>query len=364
MKDKINELVSKVVNPKTGKTLGEEKRIREISFSNDDLLVTYDREGIAPDVKRTIEDQIYKSLDKIIDSKKISVMTVSKDSKDVLAGGQMPQKGAELKVGHGQIAPKKSISGVKQVIAIASGKGGVGKSTVSVNLALALRNKGFKVGILDADIYGPSIPMLLNSRNKKPLATKSGKIAPMTALDLSFISFGLFIGEDDPVIWRGPMLGGVLNQFLFDVDWGELDFLIIDLPPGTGDIQLSLLQATQVDGAIVVSTPQDVALLDARKGLVMFNKMNTPVLGMIENMSSFICDQCDKEHFIFGAGGVLRATNDLGTNYLGGIPIELDLRIGSDEGTPFMANQEFKDRPAYRAYMNIGEKIITHLKSL
>src|SRR5690606_32855421 len=180
------------------------------------------------------------------------------------------------------------------------------------------------------------------------------KIVPETAHGIKFMSFGLFIKEDDPVIWRGPMLGGVLNQFLFDVDWGELDYLIIDLPPGTGDMQLSMVQATEVDGAIIVTTPQDVAILDAAKGLKMFEQVKVPILGVVENMASFICDSCDKTHYIFGHGGAENMAKKMNVPFLGEIPLEGPLRSGSDVGTPYMSDAAHKDRPAWKGFSAIG----------
>ena len=192
-------------------------------------------------------------------------------------------------------------------------------------------------------------------RNLWPMMNK--KIIPVESCGIKFMSFGFFIEEGEPVIWRGPMLGGVLNQFLFDVEWGELDYLIIDLPPGTGDMQLSMIQSLEVDGVAVVSTPQDVALLDAKKGLEMFNKMDTPVLGMIENMSYFVADESDKKYYIFGQGGVKKACEEIKTNFLGEIPLEVELRESSDKGTPYMDNPNYEGRSVWKGYMDLAKKI-------
>jgi ATP-binding protein involved in chromosome partitioning len=200
--------------------------------------------------------------------------------------------------------------------------------------------------------------MLLNQRETKPSANDNKKILPIETMGISFISFGLFINEGDPVIWRGPMLGGVLNQFLFDVDWGELDYLLIDLPPGTGDMQLSMIQATDVDGAVVVSTPQDVALLDSKKGLQMFKQVKVPILGMVENMSYFIPDDMpEKKYYIFGNGGVKKACEELGVEFLGEIPMEIALREGSDNGRPYMQERSFEGRPVWKAYVDFAKKL-------
>lgn len=364
MKEKVKKLLGSVLNPLTGSDLLTENRLIDIEISPDEknCKIKFSREGIDPENKLKIENSIYDALAELFEEENISILSFSKNSKDVFNGEVPEQKApdAQIKVGHGTIGQKRKVPNVKKVIAVASGKGGVGKSTLSVNLAVALSKKGKKVGILDADIYGPSIPMLLDQRDARPSATDKKKILPIKSHDLLFMSFGLFVDEKDPVIWRGPMLGGVLNQFLFDVDWavnGELDYLIIDLPPGTGDMQLSMVQSVELDGALIISTPQDVALLDAKKGLNMFRKVNVPVIGMVENMSSFICDGCEKEHFIFGKEGVSKACIELETDYLGGIPLDVAIQVGSDKGTPFMSNMENKDKKAYSSYMELAGKI-------
>ncbi|CBW28145.1 putative ATP-binding Mrp family protein [Halobacteriovorax marinus SJ] len=366
MSDKVKNLICTIANPATGMTLGAEERISEVKVEGKKISIKYDREGISPAQKRVIEDSIYGLLKADFEEDDITIMTFSKDSKDVFGGAPAAKKesapkqeAAQVKAGHGPVgATKKRIPNVKNVLAVSSCKGGVGKSTVSVNLAMSLKNKGYKVGILDADIYGPSMPMLLGKREAKPAANEQKKILPVEALGVHFISFGLFIQEDDAVIWRGPMLGGVLNQFLFDVEWGELDYLIIDLPPGTGDMQLSMVQATEVDAAVVVSTPQEVALLDTRKGMKMFEKVNVPILGMIENMSYFVPDDnLDKKYFIFGEGGVKNACSELKTDFLGEIPMEIALRVGSDTGVPYMSSSAHEGRPVWNAYMELANKV-------
>ena len=202
------------------------------------------------------------------------------------------------------------------------------------------------------------MPMMFNKRNKRPEATEDQKIIPLENYGIKFISFGSFIHEDEPVVWRGPMLGGVLNQFFFETDWGELDYLILDLPPGTGDVQLSMMQNLEVDGAIIISTPQDIALLDARKALGMFDKMGLHVIGMVENMSSFLCDGCGKEHFIYGTGGVQTACGEIGTGYLGKVPLDMGLRKGADFGRPYMSNPEmFEDKKVWNHYVEIASKV-------
>jgi ATP-binding protein involved in chromosome partitioning len=224
---------------------------------------------------------------------------------------------------------------VKRCVMVGSGKGGVGKSTVAVNLACAMAQKGLKVGLMDADLYGPSMGMMLGITDG-PEGTAEGKIMPLKKFGLELMSMAFLVSDDRPVIWRGPMLNKALTQFLGDVLWGHLDLLLIDLPPGTGDVQISLIQNTKVDGAIIVSTPQDVAFLDAKKAIGFFETAKIPVVGVIENMSSFICPSCGAETQIFGHGGVRTATTRMGLPFLGEIPIDLQIRTGSDAGEPIV----------------------------
>ncbi len=230
------------------------------------------------------------------------------------------------------------IAGIARIIAVGSGKGGVGKSTVSSNLAVALARQGRRVGLLDADIYGPSQPRMMGV-SKRPASPDGKIIEPLHAHGVTMMSIGLMLKDDEAVIWRGPMLMGALQQLLTQVQWGTLDVLIIDLPPGTGDVQLSLCQRTQLSGAIVVSTPQDVALLDARKALDMFTKLKTPVLGLIENMSTYVCPNCGHEEHLFGHGGVAAEARRLGLPLLAELPLSLDVRLAGDAGTPIAAGQ-------------------------
>lgn len=351
-----------VKNPQTGKTLSEEQRwVNTEADENGRVIITYKRDGISPQNKREIEDEIINSLKDKYEEDKILVKTVSSDASPAAASSDNAKPTsahANLKVGHGVNGNKKRIPGVKKVIAVSSCKGGVGKSTVSVNLALTLKDMGHKVGILDADIYGPSMPILLNMKGEKPQSTPEKKIKPLEAYGMSFISFGLFINDEDPVIWRGPMLGGVLNQFFFDTDWGELDYLIIDLPPGTGDTQLSLVQNTEVDGVIVVSTPQNLAIADTIKGLKMFQQVNTPIIGMVENMAYFAPDDSDKKYYIFGEKGVENVAKAQSVEFLGAIPLEIEMRESSDAGAPYMTNGANQSRAGWKSYSDIAEKVV------
>ena len=367
MIDDIKKRLNLIVNPASGKSFEAENRWIHINMEGEKLVAEYNRDGISPAEKRLIEGEIAKSLDGLVGIDNIMIKTTSTQSQDVFKAldskatpattAPAATQPAQIKAGHGTIDKKKPVPGVGKIIAIGSGKGGVGKSTFTANLAITLSKLGKKVGVIDADIYGPSLPMIFGKRDEKPRSNSEKKIIPVEAYGIKFMSFGFFINEQDPVIWRGPMLGGVLNQFLFDVDWTGLDYLLIDLPPGTGDIQLSMIQNAHVDGSIVISTPQDIALLDAKKGAEMFKKLNLPVIGMVENMSSFICNHCGTEHHIFGEGGVAKAVEQLEVNFLGKVPLEIELRTGSDKGEPYMTQDRFRDRPVWKSFESIGQQV-------
>jgi ATP-binding protein involved in chromosome partitioning len=247
---------------------------------------------------------------------------------------------------------KAPIPGVKNLIAVGAGKGGVGKTTVAVNLALALARTGSRVGIIDADIYGPNVPIMLGLQGQ--LGTDGEKIVPPMKYDLQVVSMGFLTSDDAPVIWRGPMLHGVIRQFLNDVRWVDLDYLVVDLPPGTGDVALSLSQSAYIAGAIVVTSPQQVAVADTRRAVAMYEKLNIPVLGLIENMSYFACPQCRHESDIFGRGGGERLAEELKLPFLGAIPISEPLRRGGDTGTPIMLSDP--DSPAAAAFVAAAER--------
>lgn len=233
---------------------------------------------------------------------------------------------------------KNGIPGVKHLVAVASGKGGVGKSTTAINLALALKSLGLKVAVLDADVYGPSMPKLFGLTGKPEASDVEGKrMKPMQRFGVEVASIGFLVEEDTPMIWRGPMVMSALTQLLREVAWSETDVMIIDMPPGTGDAQLTLAQQTPLSGAVIVSTPQDLALIDARKGINMFKKVNVPVLGMVENMSFFICNKCGERHEIFGHGGAKAEADRIGVPFLGEVPLDLEVRIRSDSGEPIVA---------------------------
>jgi ATP-binding protein involved in chromosome partitioning len=262
--------------------------------------------------------------------------------------------------GHGQQQGPSGVPGVTSIIAVASGKGGVGKSTTAVNLALGLRDLGMKVGILDADIYGPSLPKLLAIR-EKPQTIGGTRLKPIERYGLTVMSIGFLIEEETPMIWRGPMVMSALTQMLREVEWGTLDIMVVDMPPGTGDAQLTMAQQVPLKGAVIVSTPQDLALIDARRGIAMFKRVNVPVLGIVENMSTFICPNCGTRHDIFGHGGARREAERLGVPFLGEVPLEMSIRETSDSGLPIVATQP--DSPHAAAYRVIAANVRDQLGS-
>ena len=257
-------------------------------------------------------------------------------------------------------APKAGVPGIGAMIAVASGKGGVGKSTTAVNLALALKANGHSVGILDADIYGPSMPRLLHL-NSKPQAGSGRNLKPLEAYGIKVMSMGFLVDEDTPMIWRGPMVVSALTQMLREVEWGELDVLVIDMPPGTGDAQLTMAQQVPLAGAVIVSTPQDLALIDARKGLNMFRRVEVPVLGIVENMSYFLCPDCGGRHDIFGHGGARREAARIDVPFLGEVPLEMAIRETSDAGAPIVVSSP--DGALARIYKDIAAEVWMRLEA-
>ena len=252
----------------------------------------------------------------------------------------------------------KPLANVRNIVVVGSGKGGVGKSTTAVNLALALAAEGLQVGILDADVYGPSVPMMLGLSGR-PDSPDGKSITPMRAHGVEAMSIGLLVGEDTPMVWRGPMATQALSQLLNDTRWGDLDVLVVDLPPGTGDIQLTLAQKIPVAGAVIVTTPQDVATLDARKALKMFEKVDIPVLGLVENMAVHVCSQCGHAEHLFGEGGGRRMAEQYGVPQLGALPLEIAIREQGDAGTPIVAARP--DSAAARAYRDTARALLAQL---
>ena len=268
---------------------------------------------------------------------------------------QMPPSPARAQPSAGR-APQSpaGIPGVEAIIAVASGKGGVGKSTTAVNLALGLRDLGLKVGILDADIYGPSMPKLLAIR-ERPQTIGGTRLKPISRHGMAVMSIGFLIEEETPMIWRGPMVMSALTQMLREVEWGTLDVMVVDMPPGTGDAQLTMAQQVPLKGAVIVSTPQDLALIDARRGIAMFRRVNVPVLGIVENMSYFLCPHCGERSDIFGHGGARREAERLGVPFLGEVPLDMDIREKSDAGLPVVATAP--DGAHAKTYRDIAARV-------
>jgi ATP-binding protein involved in chromosome partitioning len=267
------------------------------------------------------------------------------------------QMSARVRDAGGVDGTRSPIAGVKNVIAIGAGKGGVGKTTVAVNLAIALAKCGGRVGLIDADIYGPNVPIMLGVKTQ--LTTDGEKIVPAEKFGLQVISMGFLTSDDAPIIWRGPMLHGALQQFFREVRWRDLDYMVVDLPPGTGDVALSLSQTIPVAGSVVVTTPQQVSLADSRRAVAMYKKLNIPPLGLIENMSYFVCPECQHEADIFGHGGGEKMAGELGIPFLGRIPIYQPIREGSDAGVPLMISEP--DSPASQAFMAAAERMAAQI---
>jgi len=266
---------------------------------------------------------------------------------------------ANVQQGRSQIKDNL-IPTVKNTIAVSSGKGGVGKTTVAVNLAAGLALQGAKVGLMDADVYGPNVPMMMGV--ERPPEQQDGKLLPAESHGVKLISMGFFVPDDQPLTWRGPMIHTAIQQFLRDVIWGDLDYLVVDLPPGTGDAQLSIAQLVPLTGAVIVTTPQEVALHDSRKGLAMFQKVNVPILGIIENMSYYVCGKCGERTEIFSYGGGERAAEKLGIPFLGRVPIDPAIRVGGDMGLPLVVANP--DSPQAKAFMDIASRIAARISVL
>ncbi|QAX30253.1 Mrp/NBP35 family ATP-binding protein [Leisingera sp. NJS204] len=344
--DQIREILERLALPDGG-TLVSRDMLRALRI--DGSKVSFVIEAPSPEIAKLMEP-----LRKAAEAAVLSLDGVEAVSAALTAHAAQ-QPAPSLKVGghpKPQAGPLKP-AGVQRILAIGSGKGGVGKSTVSSNLAVALARQGRKVGLLDADIYGPSQPRMMGATGR-PASPDGKNIEPLHAHGVTLMSIGFMLEEGKAVVWRGPMLMGALQQMLGQVNWGELDVLIVDLPPGTGDVQLTLCTKTELTGTIVVSTPQDVALLDARKAMDMFKTLKTPVLGLIENMSFFTCPDCGGEHHIFGHGGVAAEAEALGLPLLGALPIDLETRLAGDSGTPIAAGEG----PMAQAYARIAEGLI------
>lgn len=336
----IEEALKTYIDPYLETDLVSSKTVKDIKVDGDnvtiDILYGFPVNGYKKDLVEKLTEKV-----KAVDG--VGSVTINVSHK---VASHAVQKGVNM------------IPGVKNIIAIASGKGGVGKSTTSVNLALALVAEGAKVGILDADIYGPSQPRMLGISGQ-PESADGKSLEPMSNYGIQSMSIGYLIDEDTPMIWRGPMVTQALEQLLKDTKWNDVDYLIIDLPPGTGDIQLTLAQKVPVTGAVIVTTPQDIALLDARKGLKMFEKVEVPVLGIVENMSIHICSECGHAEHIFGSGGGETMAEDSDVDLLGALPLDMSIRIGTDEGKPTVAADP--DGTVATIYRDIARRVAAKL---
>jgi ATP-binding protein involved in chromosome partitioning len=312
------------------------------------------RQGAAMEPLRKAAEKAVHDLDGV--TSVTAVLTAERATPHAAHQSGQPAQSGAAKAPAGQ--PKgpggSMIPGIRSIVAVASGKGGVGKSTVTTNLALGLAQLGLKVGILDADIYGPSQPRMLGISGR-PTSPDGKTLNPMENYGLKCMSMGFLVAEDTPMIWRGPMVQSALQQMLRDVAWGELDILVVDMPPGTGDAQLTMAQQVPLSGAVIVSTPQDIALLDARKGLNMFRKVDVPVLGIVENMSLFICPNCGHESHIFSHGGARREAERLGMEFLGEIPLDIEIRETSDSGRPVVVSRP--EAPNAQAFLAIATRV-------
>ncbi|MCC6948467.1 MAG: Mrp/NBP35 family ATP-binding protein [Bradyrhizobiaceae bacterium] len=346
--DQVREQLRKIKGP-GGDDLVSSGKLSEIAVTNGKVFmsITVDASAVKAwePVRKAAEDAV-RAIPGI--SSALIALTAER------AGGQQqaaPRPGPQ---GHGGARTAPGVPGIDAVIAVASGKGGVGKSTTAVNLALGLRDLGMKVGVLDADIYGPSMPRLLAIKGR-PEMIEGRMLKPMESYGMKAMSIGFLIEEETPMIWRGPMVMSAITQMLREVDWGNLDVLVVDMPPGTGDAQLTLAQQVPLAGAVIVSTPQDLALIDARRGIAMFRKVDVPVFGIVENMSYFLCPHCGKRSDIFSHGGARKEADRLGVPFLGEVPLELEIRETSDAGLPIVATKP--DSPHAKIYREIAERV-------
>jgi ATP-binding protein involved in chromosome partitioning len=336
----VLEALKGVMDPELGKDLVTLNMIRNVRIDGSKVAFTLVLTSGACPMKKEIEDAARKAVGDIPGVEEVRVEpTTEAPAKDIFKGRQ-------------------PIPGVKNTIAVASGKGGVGKSTVSVNLALALKKTGAKVGILDIDLYGPSVPKMMGAHGPLP-ATPEQKLIPLVSHGIKLVSVGFILDEETPLIWRGPLVMQLVQQFLKGVEWVNLDYLVIDLPPGTGDAQLTLVQTIPLSGSVIVTTPQDVALIDARRAIRMFGQVKVPILGIVENMSYFVCPHCNKTTEVFSHGGGVRTSEKYNVPFLGKIPLDVEIRKWGDAGKPVV--EAAPDSPQSKAFIKITEEMVGKL---
>lgn len=366
IKSDIIQALGQITDPAAGKSLLDAKMVEEVEVHGGGVKLKIIFADDRPKNERwDLEDKIHDAVQPITGVTDISILgvTASTLTEGPRAARHDHSHGHGHGHDHGQAAnpqnaaggtgQSKALDGVGKVIAVASGKGGVGKSTIAVNLALALKKVGYKVGLLDIDVYGPSLPTLLGVKGRP--AVKDRRIVPLDAEGLRIMSLGFLMDDDTPVIWRGPIVSGIIRQFLHDVDWSGLDYLIIDLPPGTGDAQLSLAQSVPLDGAVVVTTPSELALIDAARGLQMFKTLKVQVLGIVENMSYYIHPGTGEKIDIFGHGTAKKEAKRLGTEYLGEIPLDPEVRKGGDEGRPIVVADP--EGPVSASFVKLARRV-------
>jgi ATP-binding protein involved in chromosome partitioning len=357
MKDDVLAALAKVASPQ-GQPLTETGTLSDVVVTDGKVFFSISVDAGAVKEWETVRGRAEAATRAVPGVKSVLVALTAERASGV--GGTAPQRRPQMppaaaRPREGGTAPSPAgIPGVAAIIAVASGKGGVGKSTTAVNLALGLRDLGLKVGILDADIYGPSMPKLLAIR-EKPQTIGGNRLKPIERHGMPVMSIGFLIEEETPMIWRGPMVMSALTQMLREVEWGTLDVMVVDMPPGTGDAQLTMAQQVPLKGAVIVSTPQDLALIDARRGIAMFRRVNVPVLGIVENMSTFICPHCGTRSDIFGHGGARAEAERLGVPFLGEVPLHMDIREKSDSGQPVVAT--VPDGPHAQAYREIAARV-------
>ncbi|MGQ3299949.1 iron-sulfur cluster carrier protein ApbC [Reyranella sp.] len=359
----VRKVLDTVIDPVTGRSVSALGMVSGVATRAGHVAVTLEVDparGTALEPLRQACEQAIRAMPGVLSA--TAVMTAER-----AAPPPPPAPGGHHGHSHGAPAAKTTggggridVPGVKHIIAVASGKGGVGKSTTAVNLALGLAANGLTTGLLDADIYGPSMPRMLGV-TEKPESADGKMLKPIEKYGLKTMSIGYIVNEDTPMIWRGPMVSSALEQMLRDVQWGDLDVLVVDMPPGTGDAQLTLAQRVALAGAVIVSTPQDIALVDARKGLNMFRKVAVPVLGIVENMSYFLCPHCGERSEIFGHGGAREEAEKLGVPFLGEVPLHLDIRTTSDSGHPIVVSKP--DSAHAQAYKNIAGRVWKQLSA-